>query len=93
MAVRLRDGVSVAEVEHGFALLDERSGEYWTLNPTGSVILSTLLDGGTYEQAARHLADQYAIAVETVTGDVRQLVDDLESAGLIDDDGRQGEAR
>jgi coenzyme PQQ synthesis protein D (PqqD) len=82
MALRLRDGVSVAEMDHGIALLDEDSGQYWNLNPTGVLVLRTLLDGGTPGQAAQALTEQYEVDADTASRDVGDLVDGLLSAGL-----------
>ena len=47
MPLKLRPGVSTADTDYGTTLLDEDSGEYFTLNPTGALVLRTLLDGGT----------------------------------------------
>ena len=52
MTLKLRDGVSVADTDYGMALLDEDSGQYWNLNPTGALALRMLLDGGTTAQPA-----------------------------------------
>lgn len=84
MTFKLRNGVSTAEVDYGIALLDERGGQYWNLNPTGALVLRTLLAGGTAEEAANELAHQYAIDPETASRDVRELVDELCSAGLLE---------
>jgi hypothetical protein len=85
MALKLRNGVSTAEVEYGTALLDEDLGQYWNLNPTGALILQTLLAGGTVEQAARTLAEQYAVDLKAASLDVDQLVEELCSAGLVEE--------
>ena len=37
MTLKLRDGVSAADTDYGIALLDEDSGQYWNLNPTGAL--------------------------------------------------------
>ncbi len=84
MALKLRNGVSITEVDYGTVLLDEERGQYWNLNPTGALILQTLLGDGTVNQAARTLAEQYAVDVDTTTLDVQQLVEELCSAGLIE---------
>lgn len=84
MALKLRNGVSTAEVDYGTALLDEDHGQYWNLNPTGALIIQTLLAGGTAEQAARALAEQYSVDIETASLGVQQLVEDLRSAGLVE---------
>ena len=84
MTLKLRDGVSTAEVDYGTALLDEDHGQYWNLNPTGALVLQTLLAGGTAAQAAQALADQYAVDIDTASQDVRELVDELRSSGLLE---------
>lgn len=84
MTLKLRDGVFTAEVEYGTALLDEDHGEYYNLNPTGALILQTLLAGGTTEAAARALTEQYAVDLDTASRDVQELVDELRSAGLVE---------
>jgi hypothetical protein len=82
--MRLRDGVSSADTEYGIMLLDESSGQYWNLNPTAAVILRTLLDGGTPAEAVRQVTEQYAVDADTADRDVRELVDRLRSAGLVE---------
>jgi Coenzyme PQQ synthesis protein D (PqqD) len=85
MTLKLRDGVSTAETDYGTTLLDEDSGQYWNLNPTGVLVLSTLLEGGTPAQAVQELTAQYAVDAETATRDVEDLVGGLHSAGLVEE--------
>jgi hypothetical protein len=85
MTLKLRDGVSAAETDHGIALLDEDSGQYWNLNPTAAVVLRTLLDGESAEQAVRQLTEQYQVDAATAGQDVQELLDGLRSAGLVRD--------
>jgi hypothetical protein len=84
MTLKLRDGVSTADTDYGMALLDEDSGQYWNLNPTGALTLRTLLEGGTSEQAVQALTEQYAIDVDTASRDVQDLMSELQSAGLVE---------
>ena len=83
MTLKLRDGVSVADTDYGVALLDEDSGKYWNLNPTAALALRTLLDGGTTAQAAKELAEQYAVDADTANKDVEDLLVELRSVGLV----------
>ena len=83
MTLRLRDGVFLAEMEHGIALLDEDSGQYWNLNPTGALVLRKLLDGGTPEQAAEELAREYDVDLGSAGRDVQDLLGELRSGKLI----------
>ena len=83
MTLKLRDGVSAADTDYGIALLDEDSGEYWNLNPTGALVLRTLLEGGTSADAARALAELYDVDADMAGRDVQDLLGGLHSAGLV----------
>jgi hypothetical protein len=83
MTLKLRDGVSTADTDYGIALLDEDSGDYWNLNPTGALVLRTLLEGGTPADAAQALAESYDVDAGTASRDVQDLLGGLHSAGLV----------
>lgn len=84
MTLKLRNGVSSADTDYGIVLLDEDSGDYWDLNPTAALVLRTLLDGGTPVQAVQELTEQFAVDADTANRDVEDLVDGLQSAGLVE---------
>jgi hypothetical protein len=84
MTFKLRHGVSTAETDYGVMLLDEDSGQYWNLNPTGALILRALLDGGTPAQAAQQLTGAYEVTLDTANSDVEDLVSEFRSAGLVE---------
>jgi hypothetical protein len=83
MTMTLRQGVSAADTDYGTTLLDEDSGEYFTLNPSAALVLRTLLEGGTAEQAAQALTAEYAVDAGTADRDVADLVTELRSTGLV----------
>lgn len=84
MTLKLRGGVCTADVDYGTALLDERRGVYWNLNPSGALIVQTLLQGGTQEDAAQALTREYSVDVGTAREDVQELVDALSAAQLVE---------
>lgn len=93
MTPKLRDGVFLAETEDGIALLDEDSGQYWNLNPTGALVLRRLLDGGTPAQAAEELANDYEVDIDSAHRDVQELVEGLEAAKLLEGEHERKTAR
>jgi Coenzyme PQQ synthesis protein D (PqqD) len=82
--LKLCSGVSLAETEYGVALLDEESGQYYNLNPTGALVLRKLLDGGTPEQAVQALVEEYDVGEDDAGRDVKDLVDQLRQAELVE---------
>jgi hypothetical protein len=83
MTYDLQTGVSTAETDYGLTLLDERSGEYFQLNPTGALVLSTLLAGGTRDDAIERLMAEFAVDRDTASRDVADLMEALQSADLV----------
>jgi Coenzyme PQQ synthesis protein D (PqqD) len=83
MMFALRNGVSVAETDDGIALLDEDSGEYFTLNPTGALVLRSLLGGATPAQTAEQITTEYAVDGDSARFDVQELVSALQTANLL----------
>ena len=83
--LKLRDGVAFAELEYGMALLDEKSGDYWSLNPTGATVLRALLEGKTVVTAVDEIVSEYNADPDTVRQDVTELLTELRSARLIEE--------
>lgn len=81
--MRLRDDVSVADTDYGQVLLDERTGRYWQLNPTGVVVVRTLLDGADENTAVATLTAAYEVDEAQARQDVSALVAGLRTAGLV----------
>ncbi|MCD9145738.1 lasso peptide biosynthesis PqqD family chaperone [Streptomyces albireticuli] len=80
----LRPGVLLTETEYGMALLDQKSAEYWTLNPTAALVLRTLLDGHGAERAVDLLTTRYeGIDTARAAEDVDRIVSELRGAGLL----------
>ncbi|MFI1160368.1 lasso peptide biosynthesis PqqD family chaperone [Streptomyces sioyaensis] len=82
MALRFGDKVSTAATDYGTVLLDERNGQYWELNPTASLIVTTLLAGGDETAAADALLAEFGIDRTRAEQDVATLVAELRASGL-----------
>lgn len=74
----LRTGVTATPADDGLVLLDERTGHYWHLNPTGALVLQA----ESPTEAARALADRYGIPHAQAVRDVTAIHRALHDAGL-----------
>jgi hypothetical protein len=83
MAFALRDNVSAVETDYGMVLLDEDSGDYWNLNPSGAVVLQALLGSEDLDAATIELTQQFAVNHATALDDTRALLTALRSARLV----------
>ncbi|MFJ1974127.1 lasso peptide biosynthesis PqqD family chaperone [Streptomyces sp. NPDC087903] len=82
MSLRFGDDVSTAETDYGTVLLDERAGAYWELNPTVTLVVRMLLDGGEESDAAAALVREFDIDEAQALRDVEALVGQLRGSGL-----------
>jgi hypothetical protein len=83
MSYALRADVSTAETDGGVTLLDERSGEYFNLNPSGALVLHALLADASRDEVVDRLVAEYDIDRATADRDVTALVSALRSADLL----------
>ncbi|WP_030144841.1 lasso peptide biosynthesis PqqD family chaperone [Spirillospora albida] len=82
MTLRLRPGVSTADTAYGTVLLDERSGEYWQLNPTAALIVRRLSGGDDPATTATALSAEFDVSPGQALRDVTALLDQLRTAKL-----------
>ncbi|MFF1482909.1 lasso peptide biosynthesis PqqD family chaperone [Streptomyces sp. NPDC058301] len=82
MALRFATDVSTAQTDYGTVLLDQRSGQYWELNPTATLIIQTLLAGQDEAAATDAVVAEFDIDRERAQRDVTQLVGELRASGL-----------
>ncbi|MEU1252769.1 lasso peptide biosynthesis PqqD family chaperone [Streptomyces chartreusis] len=82
MPLRFDAHVATAETDYGTVLLDERAGTYWELNPTATLVVRTLLDGGEEADATAALVREFDIDRAQAQRDVELLVGNLREAGL-----------
>ncbi|KOG41285.1 lasso peptide biosynthesis PqqD family chaperone [Streptomyces decoyicus] len=84
MALKFGADVSTAETDYGTVLLDQRAGGYWELNPTGTLVVNTLMAGGDETAAVAALADEFDIDLVQEKQDVDALVQQLRASGLAE---------
>ncbi|MBX6391249.1 MAG: lasso peptide biosynthesis PqqD family chaperone [Frankia sp.] len=89
----LRRAVVSTETDYGAALLDERSGRYWALNPTGALVLRELLAGAGPDGAAQALVQEYDVSLTDARADVDRLVTELIDADLLTESAGEPQAR
>ncbi|MFF4549485.1 lasso peptide biosynthesis PqqD family chaperone [Streptomyces sp. NPDC001435] len=82
--MRLRADVSLVETDYGKILLDGRSGKYWELNPTGSLVLDELMSGGDLDAVITRLTAEFEVGAERARSDAEALVAALVEARLVD---------
>ncbi|AHH96970.1 hypothetical protein GCM10010174_73710 [Kutzneria viridogrisea] len=81
--VELRENIVFTETSYGGVLLDERAGQFWSLNPTAALALRVLLEQGHRDQAVTQITEHYEVSSGTAGADVDDLLAQLGAAGLL----------
>ncbi|GAA1431372.1 hypothetical protein GCM10009601_50260 [Streptomyces thermospinosisporus] len=83
MGFKLHDHISMVPTEYGSVLLDERTGAYFQLNPTGTEVVTGLIEQHDAAYVARKLVAEYDIPEEQAASDVAALIAQLREAELV----------
>ena len=67
----------------GAALLDLRTGTYFSVNDTGAAVWSLLGSGRSFAELLKAMHDRYQVDAAVLSADLREIVSELEAAGLI----------
>ncbi|MFI5730105.1 lasso peptide biosynthesis PqqD family chaperone [Kribbella sp. NPDC051587] len=81
--MKLRTAVTMVETDYGWVLLDEDTGGFFSLNPSGVLAVRTMLDGGGVDEAVAAITGEYAVDAGTARADVDELLDELDAAKLV----------
>lgn len=83
--VRIRDGVLLQHLPDGESvLLDMATEQYYGLNRTGTRMLELLSETGSITHTHQAMLEQFDAPEDDLMTDLRNLVDDLKNAGLIE---------
>lgn len=80
---RLREGAHPVLTDEGGAILNEHTGRWTYLTPTGTAAVLALLAATDVDQAAAQYATVYSLPRERATADVRGVADSLTAQGLV----------
>jgi hypothetical protein len=83
MGLQLREDVSIVRTDYGSVLLDERSGGYYQLNPTGTLVVRGLLEHQSEQEITKALVTEYEVSEGQAEADVAALVQQLIEAKLV----------
>jgi len=72
----------IAITEDGFAF-DSTTGESYTLNSCGRVVLQQLQKGESQQKVAQHLANKFGIPINMAERDVADFFLQLNALGLV----------
>ncbi|MFJ8085682.1 lasso peptide biosynthesis PqqD family chaperone [Streptomyces sp. NPDC096205] len=82
MTLRFGTDVCTATTDYGTVLLDQRTGQYWELNPTATLVVSTLMAGGDADDATNALVREFDVTPAQARDDVTALIGELRAGGL-----------
>lgn len=80
---RIREDLTVVELDGEIVIYDERGDDIHHLNPTASVVFSLCDGGSTVREMAREIAEAFGAPEDQVEREVRPLLREFRKAGLL----------
>ena len=86
LATRIRAAREVMGAELGseISLLNIKSGTYFTLNRVGAYVWRQIQEEKSLAEIKRQLLSEFDVEAERCESDLKRLIGELESAGLIE---------
>jgi len=81
--VTIPEKIIFKKVGEETVLLDFEAGVYYGLDPVGTRMWELLADGRSLEEVAAGMTAEYEVDGETLLRDLRTLIDELASRGLV----------
>lgn len=82
MQLVLKQGLLIQKVVDELVILEPQSGEYFTLNSMGALMLEKLQHGQSISQIGEQISAQYQVDAKEVELDLQTLLAQLEQVGL-----------
>jgi hypothetical protein len=82
MQLVLKDGLLIQKVVDEMVILEPQTGDYFTLNNIGALMLEKLQAGLSSAQVADTISAEYDVSAQQVAQDLAELLSHLQQAGL-----------
>lgn len=82
--IRIKDGVLLQKVAQEMVLLDPASGDYFTLNEVGAIIVEQSQHGQTKEQVSDYLVNTFDVDKTQAEQDIKGILAQLVEEGLAE---------
>lgn len=82
MELVLKEGLLIQKVVDEMVILEPDSGDYYTLNEMGALMLEDLQKGLSVSDIATKLSQQFTVGSDQVKQDLQQLMLELSQCGL-----------
>ncbi|MCF2949907.1 HPr-rel-A system PqqD family peptide chaperone [Paraglaciecola aquimarina] len=82
MNIKLNDGLLIQKVVDEVVILEPETGDYYTLNETGALMLEGLQQGKDITEIAQDLSRKFSVDNQEIKQDLYQLLTELEKNGL-----------
>ena len=82
MNIVLKEGLLIQKVVDEIVLLEPESGDYYTLNEMGALMLEYVQKGQTVAELVTNLQKNFNASAEQIEQDLHNLLNELKDCGL-----------
>jgi len=80
---QIKENVLFQKVVEETVILEPNTGEYFTLDPIGTVMVEKIQDGLTFDEVVNSITDVYDVEAEEVENDLNQLISEMKDKDLL----------
>ncbi len=82
MNVLLKEGLLIQKVVDEIVLLEPDSGDYYTLNEMGALMLESVQQGQSEKELVTSIQQKFNASAEEIKQDLHNLLNELQHCGL-----------
>lgn len=82
MNIVLKEGLLIQKVVDEIVLLEPDSGDYYTLNEMGALMLENVQKGHSTAELVSNIQQQFNATAEEIKQDLHNLLNELQQSGL-----------
>jgi hypothetical protein len=84
MNILLKEGLLIQKVVDEIVLLEPDSGDYYTLNEMGALMLESVQKGQSEAELVTHIQQTFNASAEEIKQDLHYLLIELQQCGLAE---------
>lgn len=82
MNIKLNEGLLIQKVVDEVVILEPETGDYYTLNETGAMMLEGLQQGKPVTEITQNISNEFSVDLQYIEQDFNNLLVALEKNGL-----------
>lgn len=82
VGMRLKSNIVLSKIESESILINNETGDFYSLNETCTRIIELLIDNKKKEEIIEIIGTEYEVAIENIIVDISKCIDELQAMNI-----------